>query len=59
MKATSNTQGVKEAGAVQVQQTSLVSAKGSSELCVQHMDPKETLALAGDANNEPYLFHVV
>lgn len=58
-QTTSNTQGVLEAEAVQVQRSFTVSALGSNQLSVQYMDPMQTLALAGDANNEPYLFHVV
>lgn len=59
-QATSNAQGVKEAGAVQVQRACPVSAVGSGSLCVQYnVDPMQTHALAGSANNEPYLFHVV
>lgn len=44
---------------MQVQRSFPVSALGSNQLGVQYMDPMQTLAQAGDANNEPYLFHVV
>ena len=54
-QTTSNTQGVLEAEAVQVQRSFLVSALGSSQHGVQYMGPLQTLAPA----NEPDLFHVV